>query len=140
MYSARDICVVGGVLEMGKIAALAQSHFVSIAPHNPMGPLATAINVHFCAAQTKSLIHVYRWPRVPGCVFGTGYLRGRRRARDGQDRGLGPIAFRVDSAAQSDGPAGDGHQRALLRRADHVPHTHVPLATLLELWIWQASV
>ena len=38
-----DICVVGGVLEMCKIAALAETHYVTIAPHNPMGPLATAI-------------------------------------------------------------------------------------------------
>jgi galactonate dehydratase len=66
-----DICVVGGVLEMGKIAALAQSHFVSIAPHNPMGPLATAINVHFCAAQTNFRILEYRLPHGPGYVFGT---------------------------------------------------------------------
>ena len=37
-----DICVVGGVTEMLQINALAQAHMVSIAPHNPMGPLATA--------------------------------------------------------------------------------------------------
>jgi galactonate dehydratase len=46
-----DICVVGGVTEMRRIAALAEAHYVTIAPHNPMGPLATAVNIHFCAAQ-----------------------------------------------------------------------------------------
>lgn len=45
-----DICVCGGLLEMRKIAAIAEAHYVSIAPHNPMGPLATAVNLHFAAA------------------------------------------------------------------------------------------
>lgn len=65
-----DICVVGGVLEMQKIATLAEAHFVTIAPHNPMGPLATAINVHFSAAQTNFRILEYRLPHGPGYVFG----------------------------------------------------------------------
>lgn len=67
-----DICVVGGLLEMRKIAALAEAHFVSVAPHNPMGPLATAVNLHFCAAQPNFRILEYRLPHGPGYVFGTG--------------------------------------------------------------------
>jgi galactonate dehydratase len=67
-----DICVVGGMLEMCRIATLAETHFVTIAPHNPMGPLATAINVHFSAAQTNFRILEYRLPHGPGYVFGTG--------------------------------------------------------------------
>lgn len=46
-----DICVVGGMSEMRRIATLAEAHYVTVAPHNPMGPLATAVNIHFCAAQ-----------------------------------------------------------------------------------------
>lgn len=57
-----DICAVGGLLEMRKIAALAEAHYVSIAPHNPMGPLATAVNLHFCAAQPNFKILEYRLP------------------------------------------------------------------------------
>ena len=57
-----DICVVGGLLEMRKIAAIAEAHYVTVAPHNPMGPLATAVNVHFCAAQTNFKILEYRLP------------------------------------------------------------------------------
>ena len=45
-----DVCVCGGLLEMRKIAAIAEAHYVTVAPHNPMGPLATAVNVHFAAA------------------------------------------------------------------------------------------
>jgi galactonate dehydratase len=67
-----DICVVGGLSEMTKIAAIASAHFVSIAPHNPMGPLATAINVHFSAAQTNFRILEYRLPHGPNYVFEAG--------------------------------------------------------------------
>lgn len=57
-----DICVVGGLLEMRKIAAIAEAYYVTIAPHNPMGPLATAVNLHFCAAQPNFKILEYRLP------------------------------------------------------------------------------
>lgn len=57
-----DICVVGGLLEMRKIAVLAEAHFVTIAPHNPMGPLATAVNLHFSAAAPNFKILEYRLP------------------------------------------------------------------------------
>lgn len=46
-----DICVVGGVSRMHRIAIIAEAHYVTVAPHNPMGPLATAVNMHFCAAK-----------------------------------------------------------------------------------------
>ena len=36
-----DICLCGGLLEMKKIAAMAEAHYVMVAPHNPMGPVAT---------------------------------------------------------------------------------------------------
>ena len=45
-----DVCLCGGLLEMRKIATIAEAHYVTVAPHNPMGPLATAVNVHFAAA------------------------------------------------------------------------------------------
>ena len=54
--------MVGGLLEMRKIAALAEAHYVTVAPHNPMGPLATAVNLHFCAAQPNFKILEYRLP------------------------------------------------------------------------------
>ena len=54
-----DICICGGLLEMKKIAALAEAHYVTVAPHNPLGPLATAINVHFAATTHNFLILEY---------------------------------------------------------------------------------
>lgn len=55
-----DVCVVGGLLQMRKIATIADAHYVSVAPHNPMGPLATAVNLHFAAAQPNFRILEYK--------------------------------------------------------------------------------
>jgi len=41
-----DVCHVGGPTAMRKIAAFAESHRVALAPHNPLGPVATAVNQH----------------------------------------------------------------------------------------------
>ncbi len=54
-----DICLTGGLWEMKKIAALAEAHYVNVAPHNPCGPLATAVNVHFAASTHNFLILEY---------------------------------------------------------------------------------
>ncbi len=57
-----DICVVGGLLEMRKIAAIAEAHYVTVVPHNPMGPLATAANLYVSASQPNFRILEYRLP------------------------------------------------------------------------------
>jgi galactonate dehydratase len=55
-----DICITGGLWEMKKIAAMAEVHYASVAPHNPCGPLATAVNVHFAASTSNFLILEYK--------------------------------------------------------------------------------
>jgi galactonate dehydratase len=72
-----DICVVGGLLEMRKIAAIAEAHYVTVAPHNPMGPLATAVNLHFSAAQPNFRILEYRLPD------GAAYVKDPYLPKDG---------------------------------------------------------
>ncbi len=54
-----DVCVCGGLMEMKKIAAMAEAHYVVVAPHNPMGPVATTVNVHFAASTPNFLILEY---------------------------------------------------------------------------------
>jgi len=54
-----DVCLCGGLMELKKIAAMAQAHNVMVAPHNPMGPVATAVNVHFAASTPNFLILEY---------------------------------------------------------------------------------
>jgi galactonate dehydratase len=39
-----DVCLCGGLLELKKIAAMAEAHYVMVAPHNPMGPVATTVS------------------------------------------------------------------------------------------------
>ncbi len=51
-----DIVNCGGITGMKKIAALAEAHYISLAPHNPNGPVATTIAVHFAAAIPNFLI------------------------------------------------------------------------------------
>jgi len=62
-----DICVVGGLTQMIKIAHIAEAHYVPVAPHNPMGPLATAANVHFAAATTNFSILEFKPDPVSWC-------------------------------------------------------------------------
>ncbi len=54
-----DVCLMGGLWEMKKVAALAEAHYVTVAPHNPCGPVATAVNVHFALSTHNFLILEY---------------------------------------------------------------------------------
>ena len=54
-----DICLAGGMLEQKKIAAIAEAHYVEVAPHNPLGPLATLVNIHFAASTPNFVILEY---------------------------------------------------------------------------------
>ncbi len=45
-----DITFCGGFLETKKIAAVAEAHYVTVAPHNPLGLLSTAAGVHHAAS------------------------------------------------------------------------------------------
>ncbi len=51
-----DLCHCGGLWEARKIAAMAETYYVSVAPHNPLGPIATAAAVHFALATPNWLI------------------------------------------------------------------------------------
>jgi galactonate dehydratase len=54
-----DIAHCGGISEMLRIAALAEVYNVTIAPHNPNGPVSLAANFHACAAMPNFLILEY---------------------------------------------------------------------------------
>ncbi len=49
-YVQPDVIHVGGLLACKKIAALAEARHVSVAPHNPNGPVATAAALHLAAS------------------------------------------------------------------------------------------
>ncbi len=51
-----DVVVAGGILETKKIAAMAEANYISVAPHNPNGPIATAMSVQVAACIPNLLI------------------------------------------------------------------------------------
>lgn len=51
-----DICHAGGILELRKIAAMAEAYYIKVAPHNPNGPIATAASLHLAATIPNFLI------------------------------------------------------------------------------------
>ena len=44
-----DICHAGGILELKKIAAMAEAYYVPVAPHNSNGPISTVASLHLDA-------------------------------------------------------------------------------------------
>jgi galactonate dehydratase len=51
-----DASRTGGITAMRKIAAMADAHYVTIAPHNPNGPICTAASMHVAASIPNFLI------------------------------------------------------------------------------------
>ena len=49
-FARIDVCNVGGLTESMKVAALAETHYIDLMPHNPLGPICTAATVHLAAA------------------------------------------------------------------------------------------
>jgi galactonate dehydratase len=60
-----DVCHCGGVTEIKKIAAMAETYFISMAPHNPLGPLATMVNIQVGFSTTNFLIQEVMRSDVP---------------------------------------------------------------------------
>ncbi len=54
-----DLCHAGGISEVKKIAAFAETYYVKVAPHNPQGPVSTAAAAHLCLAIPNFLILEY---------------------------------------------------------------------------------
>lgn len=60
-----DLARTGGVLEMKKSAALADTYYVPMAPHNMVGPIATIASAHLCTCIPNFLILEYQLGDVP---------------------------------------------------------------------------
>ena len=55
-----DLLLCGGLMETKKIAAMAEAHYLTIAPHSPLGPVSTAVSTHFAASTPNFIILEYR--------------------------------------------------------------------------------
>jgi len=49
-FARIDVCNIGGLTEAMKVAALAESHYIDVMPHNPLGAICTAATIHLAAA------------------------------------------------------------------------------------------
>ena len=63
-YARIDLCIVGGITEALKITHWAETHYIDIVPHNPLGPVSAAACVNLCMASTN--VGVQEMPRRPG--------------------------------------------------------------------------
>ena len=60
-----DVCHAGGVTEIRRIASLCETYGVTMAPHNPLGPIATMVNVHLGLTIPNFLIQEVMRADVP---------------------------------------------------------------------------
>ncbi|MEX1295489.1 MAG: galactonate dehydratase [Candidatus Limnocylindrales bacterium] len=98
-----DVCHAGGISECRRIAAMAEAHGLAVAPHNPLGPVATMANLHLAAATPNHLVQEVMRSDVP---WRDEVVRGLPRIIDGymdlpQAPGLG---VEVDEGAAARHP------------------------------------
>jgi galactonate dehydratase len=55
-----DLARTGGVMELKRIAAAAETYRIPIAPHNMVGPVCTLASAHVCAATSNFMILEYQ--------------------------------------------------------------------------------
>lgn len=60
-----DLCHCGGLFEAKKIAAAAETYYMGVAPHNPLGPIANAVALHFALSTPNFLIQEDMLADVP---------------------------------------------------------------------------
>ena len=66
-FARIDLCIVGGITESLKIAHWCETHYIQLAPHNPLGPVSTAAGLHLDLACGN--FAVQELARVPGSVL-----------------------------------------------------------------------
>ena len=77
-FARIDICNVGGFTEAMKVAGWCEAHYIDMMPHNPLGPISTAANLHFAAAVPN-----YAWleERSKDLIFGPEMLPEQPRIK-----------------------------------------------------------
>ena len=63
-FARIDLCICGGLTEAKKVAAMCETHYIDLAVHNPIGPIATVANLHLCLSTPN--VAVQELPRRPG--------------------------------------------------------------------------
>lgn len=66
-YARIDLCIAGGFTEARKIAGWAETHYIKLAVHNPLGPVSSAACLQLNLA--SPLVGVQEQPRKTGTVL-----------------------------------------------------------------------
>jgi galactonate dehydratase len=116
-YARVDLCICGGISESKKVAGWAETHYIKLATHNPLGPVSSAACLNLNLAVGN--VGVMEQPQRPG-LFMTNAVPGQVEWRDGHllpptKPGLG-IEFDLEAARRLRGAAVP--RRTLLHRED----------------------
>ncbi|MBM3264710.1 MAG: galactonate dehydratase [candidate division Zixibacteria bacterium] len=65
-YARIDVCLVGGLTEARKVAGWCETHYINLAPHNPLGPVSAATCLHLDLASPN--LGVQEMPQRPGMM------------------------------------------------------------------------
>jgi galactonate dehydratase len=77
-----DLCHAGGIFESKKIAAMAESHYGAVAPHNPLGPISLAACLQLDTCTPNFLIQEH--PTLDDqSDLGAGFLKRPFRIENG---------------------------------------------------------
>lgn len=69
-----DLCHAGGIAEVRRMAAMAETYYVKVAPHNPLGPISLAANIQLAACTPNFLICEHFGMKEEWDI-GSGYLK-----------------------------------------------------------------
>lgn len=69
-----DLCHAGGIFEVRKMAAMAETYYCKVAPHNPLGPISLAANLQLAACTPNFLIAEHFGMKEEWDI-GQGYLK-----------------------------------------------------------------
>ena len=92
-----DLCHAGGITECRLIAGMAEAHYASIAPHNPLGPISLAAGLQLAASIPNFMCQEQ-------VSLGEGYLKTPFVVKGGYvDLPLKPgLGIELDEAAMAD--------------------------------------
>lgn len=117
-YARVDICICGGITESRKVANWAETHYIKLVPHNPLGPVSSAACLHLSLAVSN--FGVMEQPQRPGRIM-TNAVPVQLEWQDGYllpptRPGLG-IEFDREAARRLK-PEGNGGTHPMLQRID----------------------
>ena len=129
-----DVCHAGGLTEVRRIAGLCDTFGISMAPHNPLGPVATMVNIHLGFALPNFLIQEVM--RADEAVSGVAPIVGGY-----VEPSLAPgIGVDIDLAAAAKHPYAEAPPVRVDERFEHLERDRRPAARRRDLGVVEIRV